>query len=156
MVRRLDEGLVNLAAVIRRDLKMEVEDLPGAGAAGGLGAGLLAFAGAELLPGVGVVAQAVDLPRRICRADLVITGEGKLDAQSAAGKTAAGVARLAAEADRPVICICGQAAPDAPGELFRAVYPLVAGAVTVERALADAVALLTERTRQALAEIGHG
>lgn len=150
MVEALDAGLANLAAVIRRDLDVDVQHLPGAGAAGGLGAGLVAFAGAVLQPGVDTVAEAVDLERRIRQADLVITGEGKLDSQSAAGKTAFGVARIAAAAGVPAICIPGQADADAPRGVFQRVLPLVAGTLTVEQAMADPARLLRKRAAEAM------
>jgi len=148
MVETLDAGLANLAAVIRRDLGADVATLPGAGAAGGLGAGLVAFAGATLAPGVQIVADAVGLPRRIRGADLVLTGEGKFDAQSAAGKTAVGVARLAAGAGVPVACVPGQATPDAPHDRFAAVCPLTDGSVTVAEALAEPDQLLRRRAAE--------
>ena len=150
MVRRLEAGLANLAAVIRRDLGIDVEHLPGAGAAGGLGAGLVAFAGATLQRGVEMVAEAVGLVRRAGRADVVITGEGKLDAQSAAGKTAFGVARMAAEANVPVICIPGQAEAGAPAEAFDLVLPLVGAGVGLEEAMAEPAKLLRRRAEEAM------
>ncbi|HYZ10708.1 MAG TPA: glycerate kinase, partial [Actinomycetota bacterium] len=81
-VRLLDESLGHLAAVIHRDLGLDVRDVPGAGAAGGLGAGLVAFLGARLRPGFEVVAAALDLDRRLDGADVAVTGEGSYDAQS--------------------------------------------------------------------------
>jgi len=150
MVALLEAGLANLAAVVREELGIDVEHMPGAGAAGGLGAGLVAFAGATLQSGVEIVAEAVGLRERVRGADLVITGEGKLDSQSAHGKTAFGVARLAAEEGAAVICIPGQADPDAPHDAFAAVAPLVAGDVTLEEALADPARLLRQRATEAL------
>jgi len=148
MVETLDAGLANLAAVIRRDLGPDVASLPGAGAAGGLGAGLMAFAAATLAPGVEIVAEAVRLRQRIGGADLVLTGEGSFDAQSAAGKTAVGVARLASAAGVPVVCIPGQATPDAPHDCFAAVCPLADRSVTVAQALAEPGQLLRRRAAE--------
>ena len=113
MVRSLDEGLRVLARVIRRDLGVDVERLPGAGAAGGLGAGLVAFAGGRLKPGVDIVIDAVNLRRRLRGCDLVITGEGRLDGQTVHGKTPAGVARVAGTLGIPVIAIAGSLGPGA-------------------------------------------
>jgi glycerate kinase len=152
MVAQLDAGLANLAAVIRRDLGLEVENLSGAGAAGGLGAGLVAFAQARLERGVQIVAEAVGLARRLAGADLVITGEGRLDEQSSAGKTAAGVAKLGRRLGVPAVCICGQCSPAAPRELFRAVYPLVGPDVTLQDALARPAEYIQIRARQALTD----
>ena len=108
-VRLLDRALGHLAAVVRRDLAIDLKDEPGAGAAGGLGFGLMAFLGAHVRPGVEVVMDAVALRQRIGEADLVITGEGKLDAQSLSGKTAAGVLRAATEAGVAAAIACGRA-----------------------------------------------
>ncbi len=98
MVEQLDAALAHFARIIRRDIGRDVADLPGAGAAGGLGAGLVAFAGGTLTPGIDLVIDAVDLRRRLTGADLCLTGEGCLDASSAFGKTAVGVAQARARA----------------------------------------------------------
>ncbi|GBC87564.1 Glycerate 2-kinase [bacterium HR12] len=105
----LDRALGHLAAVIHRDLGIDVRNLPGAGAAGGLGAGLVAFLGARLRPGVQLVTEAVGLPERIERADLVITGEGTFDATSMRGKVPAGVLGLARAAGVRALVLCGRA-----------------------------------------------
>jgi glycerate kinase len=150
MVVQLDAGLHHLAEIVRRDLNIEIETLSGAGAAGGLGAGLVAFAGGILERGVEIVAEAVNLKRRLADADLVITGEGLLDGSSSSGKTAWGVARLAQAAGVPVICIPGQASADAPRDLFAGVYPLVEGDVTPTIAMRKAQQLLSLRAAQAM------
>jgi glycerate kinase len=150
MVQQLDQGLRHLAHVIRTKLGKDVENIPGAGAAGGLGAGLVAFAGATLTPGLTMVAQAVGLARRLSGADLCITGEGRLDGQSSFGKTAVGVAGLATKAGVPTICIPGQATDDAPWDLFSDVCPLVAGDVTVLQAMHNTPALLQARAAAAM------
>jgi glycerate kinase len=129
---------------------VDVENLAGAGAAGGLAAGLAAFCGATLERGVRMIAQAVRLPQRLAGADLCLTGEGRLDGQSRSGKTCFGVAELAAAAGVPVICIPGSAAPDAPYEVFAAVRPLVAGDVTVKSAMHHAPELLAQRAAEAV------
>lgn len=108
-VAMLDRALAHFAAVVHRDLGIDVRHVPGAGAAGGLGAGLVAFLGAHLRPGVEVVMEAVGLPERLGRADLAITGEGKLDEQSLHGKAPAGVIRAGREAGVPVVVLCGRA-----------------------------------------------
>ena len=110
-VRELDAALENYARVIERDLGVAVRDVPGAGAAGGLGAGIIAFLGAQIRPGVDVVAEVVRLRERLAAADLVITGEGRLDGQTRYGKTVAGVARLASAAGVPVIVVPGALGP---------------------------------------------
>jgi glycerate kinase len=107
-VRLLDRALARLADTIERDLGVDVRDLPGAGAAGGLGAGLVGFLGAELRAGVDIVMQAVSFDDRLAEADLVITGEGKLDAQSWHGKVVAGVIARAGRAHRDSLILCGR------------------------------------------------
>lgn len=120
MVRQLDTALAHYAAVIERDLGVRVLDLPGAGAAGGLGAGLVAFLGAEIVPGSKLVAETVGLSQRMAGADLVIAGEGRLDAQTGFGKAPWEVARLAREARVPVIAIAGAVGEDCGPELLAA------------------------------------
>ena len=107
-VQELDTALAHYAAVIERDLGKRVAEVPGAGAAGGIGAGLIAFLDAELRPGAQLVAEVVGLEKRIAAADLVVTGEGRLDAQTAYGKTVATVARLARGQGRPVVALAGR------------------------------------------------
>ncbi len=107
MVADLDAGLANLAKVIKKDLGTSILRVPGSGAAGGLGGGLLAFLGGQLRPGVDIVIDSVQLAKKIKGCDLVITGEGRMDFQTAFGKTPAGVARVAKEQNLPVIAICG-------------------------------------------------
>lgn len=106
-VAQLDRALANFAAIIERDLETRVAEIPGAGAAGGLGAGLMAFCGATLQSGFAVVSEALELVERIKHADLVITGEGRLDTQSAYGKAVAGVAALAKDARVPCLAVAG-------------------------------------------------
>ena len=110
-IAELDLALEHFAAVIRRDLNVDVTDEPGAGAAGGLGAGVMAFLGAKLKPGAALIGDAVGLSERIRAADLILTGEGRLDGQTAFGKTTLHVAQLGHAAGKPVICIAGTLGP---------------------------------------------
>ncbi|SHF67702.1 glycerate kinase [Caldanaerobius fijiensis DSM 17918] len=107
MVRRLDSALAHFADVIKAELGVDVLNMPGAGAAGGAGAGLVAFLGARLLPGIKLVCDAVNLDRHLENADLVITGEGKIDGQTIHGKTPVGVASYAKKHGVPVFAIGG-------------------------------------------------
>lgn len=107
MVRRLDKGLARLARIVRRDIGADILRVPGSGAAGGLGGGLMAFLGARLRPGVDIVIDAVRLIDRMRGCALVVTGEGRMDGQTVFGKTPAGVARAAKKLGLPVIAICG-------------------------------------------------
>ena len=112
MVRFLDENLKHYAQVIARQTGKDVEFAPGAGAAGGLGAALLAFLNAELRSGIDIVTEAVGLEKAIVDADLVITGEGRIDSQSIKGKVPVGVAKLAKRYNKPVIGIAGSLSSD--------------------------------------------
>ena len=107
MVERLDKALIHFAAVARRDLNVDVEHVQGAGAAGGLGGGMLAFLGAELRPGVDIVMDTVGLDAALEGADLVLTGEGALDFQTVYNKAPVGVAKRASRLDIPVVAISG-------------------------------------------------
>jgi glycerate kinase len=106
-VAALDANLAHLAELIERDLGEDVRDLPGAGGAGGLGAGLIAFFDATLQPGVEMVMDAVGFAERIAGADLIITGEGRLDRQSMMGKVIEGVGRAGRAAGVPVVALAG-------------------------------------------------
>jgi glycerate 2-kinase len=105
----LDRALGHFAAVVYRDLGLDIRDAPGAGAAGGLGGGLIAFLGAKLRAGVDVVMEAVHLRDRMAEADVVVTGEGAFDQQSLHGKVPAGILRAAEEFDVPVVVLSGRA-----------------------------------------------
>jgi glycerate kinase len=111
----LDRALGHYAAVVHRDLGVDVRATAGAGAAGGLGAGLLAFTGARIRPGAEVVMDAVRLRDRLAEAELAITGEGRLDEQSLHGKAVAAVVGAAREAAVPAVVICGSADVRPPG-----------------------------------------
>lgn len=106
-VKLLDEGLIHLANVIKQDLRADVATIPGAGAAGAMGAEMVAFFGAQLQMGIETVLDTVHFSEIIKDADLVITGEGKLDSQSLRGKVVIGVAKRAQDAGIPVISLVG-------------------------------------------------
>jgi glycerate kinase len=115
MVKALDHNLKYFAGLIKRDMKKNVIGLPGAGAAGGLGAGLVAFTGAKIKRGIDLIVDITGLAKHIQGADLVITGEGRVDFQTAFGKTPAGVAKAAKKLGVPCIAIGGSLADDARG-----------------------------------------
>ena len=106
-VKLLDEGLIHLANVIKQDLRADVATIPGTGAAGAMGAGMVAFFEAQLQMGIETVLDTVHFSEIIKDADLVITGEGKLDSQSLRGKVVIGVAKRAQDAGIPVIALVG-------------------------------------------------
>ncbi|MGX8700378.1 glycerate kinase family protein [Caproiciproducens sp.] len=106
-VKRLDQNLANLAEVIRKDLKKDITDLPGAGAAGGMGAGMVAFLGSRLQMGVETVLDTVRFDEIADGADFVISGEGRLDSQSLRGKVVIGVAKRTKKLGIPLIAVVG-------------------------------------------------
>jgi glycerate kinase len=144
-VARLDAGLARFYDVVERTLGSSVRSRPGAGAAGGVGAALLAFLDAGLRPGIELVIEAIDLPSRLRGAALVVTGEGRLDTQTLHGKTPHGVARAARALGIPVIAIGGSIADGAEAALagiFDAVEACVTRPLRLDEALADAPATL--------------
>lgn len=152
LVKKLDRALAQLAAVVRRDLQVEIETIPGAGAAGGLGAGLIAFTGARLRPGAEMVMEALRLDERLKGAGLVLTGEGRIDSQTARfGKGPAAVARHTRALKIPVLGIGGQLEDDR--ELRRLFDDLEASAppgMPLEAALTQARPLLVAATARIL------
>jgi glycerate 2-kinase len=159
MVRELDQNLARLAAVIARDLGGAVADLPGAGAAGGLGAGLVAFAGGRLGRGIDLVVGAVRLADRLRGADLCLTGEGGLDGSSAFGKTAVGVARLARSLGCPTLALAGTIGPGASAVLEQGIdayFSLCPGPLTLDEARARAGDLLAAAAEQVVRAFAAG
>ena len=113
MVEQLDANLAHLAAAIERDLGKDVADIPGAGAAGGMGAGCMAFLGASMHSGIEAVLDTVDFDAQLDGADLVVTGEGRIDSQSLHGKVISGIAKRTQPKNVPLVAIVGSIAPDA-------------------------------------------
>ncbi|MDC5856787.1 glycerate kinase [Vibrio europaeus] len=141
MVEQLDSNLAHYAEVIRQTNGKEVIDQAGAGAAGGLGAALLGLFDASLRPGISIVMDAVNLAEVVKDADVVITGEGRIDSQTIHGKTPIGVARTAKQYDLPVIGIAGSIAQDCHvvhEHGIDAVYSVVLGATDLPTALKEA------------------
>ena len=145
----LERGLARLADVVARELGCDFREAPGAGAAGGLGFGLMSFFGANVRPGFDVVAEFVGLKAAIERADVVITGEGRLDEQTLEGKVPAGVARLARESGKRVFAIVG-ASTESPAvrNLFDGLFVLAREPITPRESIARAGELLQERARE--------
>ena len=155
----LDSALRRYARVLAEDLGIDVAGRPGAGAAGGLGAGAMAFLGATMRPGIDLVLELVGFDQAVQGADLVVTGEGALDAQSLRGKAPLGVARAAAEHGVPVVALAGTvavAAHQARAAGFEEVHALTDLEPDVERCKADAAGLLerlAERVGRAWASL---
>ena len=139
MARELDAALKNYAAIVQRDVGVSVASLDGAGSAGGLGAGLVAFTGAELRAGFEVVAEVVGLRQRIRGADLVLTGEGRLDGQTQYGKTVSGIAAIASQLTVPVIVIPGALGPgwESVRPYVRKVEPVIGAVLSEEQAMVN-------------------
>lgn len=150
-VARLDAGLANLAQVVKRDLGADIRQMPGSGAAGGLGGGLHAFLGAELKPGIDLVLDIVGLKAHLAGADLVLTAEGQIDEQTRFNKAPAGVARMAKACGVPCIAICGGVG-DAIDSLYDigidAVFSICKGPQSLQEAIQEAGALLAGCSQQ--------
>ena len=114
-VELLDSNLAHLAEIIKRDIGKDIASLPGAGAAGGMGAGMVAFFGSRLQQGIEIVLDTVGFDSLVAGADLVISGEGKIDAQSLRGKVVIGCARRAKAAGVPLIAVVGDVGDDIEG-----------------------------------------
>ncbi|MBN6774383.1 glycerate kinase [Pseudomonas granadensis] len=147
-VQQLDQALGHFAELCAQALGKDVRDEPGSGAAGGLGFAAKAFLGAQFQAGVEVVAELVGLADAVKDADLVITGEGRFDAQTLRGKTPFGVARIAKQHGVPVVVIAGTLG-DGYQELYDhgidAAFAVTSGPMTLEQACAEAPRLLRER-----------
>lgn len=136
----LDKNLKHYAEIIRRDVGKDVENIPGAGAAGGLGAGLMAFLSAELKKGIEIVIEYSKLEEKMQGADLVITGEGSIDAQTRFGKTPYGVAMTAKKYDIPVIALAGNVGKDIEVLYeygFTAVFSILPRVESLEKAISN-------------------
>ncbi len=145
----LEGALKKLASVAAKEFGCDYRDRPGAGAAGGLGFGLMIFCGAEVRPGFEVVAEAVGLEGKMREADVVITGEGKLDSQTLDGKTPAGVARMAKRLGKRAFAIVGGTSGDGAARgLFEGVYELMSGNITRGESIAHSGELVRERARE--------
>jgi glycerate kinase len=161
LVRELDQALGVLAQVATRATGRDVAGLPGAGAAGGLGAGLLWFTPARLRPGVEIVLEATGFEAMMTGTDLVITGEGRTDAQTAMGKAPVGVAAVAQRHGVPVLCLSGGLIEGADAVLSRgidALASIVPQPMTLEACIAQGPELIEAATARAcrLIRIGMG
>lgn len=144
----LDAALAQYAAVLRRDLGRDVAGSPGAGAAGGMGAGLMAFLDARMQSGIDLILDAVRFEERAAGADWLLTGEGRIDAQTLHGKTITGVLRRCRPLGLPAIAF-GGSVDDAAGEQLadaglRAAFPIVPGPMSLEDAMRDGITLLVQ------------
>ena len=145
MVGQLEAGMLNYAAVLKRELGIDLADRPGAGAAGGLGAGCMAFLQAGLVSGVELVIEYSGALQQVQANDLIITGEGRIDGQTLQGKAVAGIAALGRQYQKPVLAFCGDLAVTAE-ELqqlgVQAAFSIVDRPMSLEEAMRDGGKLL--------------
>ncbi|WP_130831432.1 glycerate kinase [[Erwinia] mediterraneensis] len=161
LVQQLDAALAHYAAIIQRDLDIDVLNIPGGGAAGGMGAALHAFCQAELRRGVEIVTAALGLAEQVKDATLVITGEGRIDSQTVHGKVPIGVAKVAKSFNKPVIAIAGSLSADV-GVVHQhgldAVFSVLYSICTLEEALGNAAGnvRMAARNIAATLRVGQG
>lgn len=159
MLPVLDENLKNLAEVIRRDLGKDVLDVPGAGAAGGLGAGAIAFLNGNLYEGVKIIAELLELEDQIKKSDIVFTGEGRCDLQTLGGKTPFGVASIASKYGIPSVIIAGDVdsrlkASQIEGEIE--IIGIKTEGMTLEYARGHVYNLISDATKASFTEFVTG
>jgi len=159
VIKELDESLAYFAEIIKRDLNKDVKDIPGAGAAGGLGASLIAFLNAELRPGIEIMIEIVKLEQAIKDADLVITGEGKIDSQTIYGKAPIGVAKIAKKYNIPVIAVAAIIGDDADIVHQYGISSLISVSgqpMRLEESVPNKVALIKNSIKQSMRAIKTG
>ncbi|KIL35685.1 glycerate kinase [Cohnella kolymensis] len=159
MIAALDDNLRHLAAIIEKCLGKSIANVPGAGAAGGLGAGIVAFLKGVMQKGVDIVIEATGLEAKLRDAHLVLCGEGQCDAQTALGKTPFGVAQLASKRSVPVILIAGSVGQGAE-TLYKhgvtSIFSMVNGPLSLEAAMLDAPRLLSDITERIMRVVVFG
>jgi glycerate 2-kinase len=157
MVTQLDANLAHLAQIIQRDLGVDVLTIPGGGAAGGIAAGLIAFCGARLYPGTDLVLDTLELDHYVQGVDLVITGEGRIDGQTAHGKAPVGVAARAKRYGIPVVALAGGIGDGAEALYAHGIdviMPIVARPMLLEDAMRDAAILLADASERLMRAMG--
>lgn len=152
-VKELDEGLRNLASVVQEQSGLNLQELKGSGAAGGLAGGLAAFLGAEITGGTQLICRLLSLKEKVADADLVVTGEGQADEQTLYGKAPSGVINLAKKGAKPVAMICGQLGPGYQKleEAGVKLYPLAKTPEEVDECLKNPKPAITKAVEQIIA-----
>jgi glycerate kinase len=153
----LDAGMANWAKIVNQQFGLELTTMPGAGAAGGLGAGAVLFLNGKLTEGVNLVISHTKLAQKLTGVDLVMTGEGRIDNQTLQGKLIAGIVRLAQEKHIPVIALCGslQLTPNELKELgLTSAFSVVPGPVSLADAIANAADYLKQTMFQVMRLLG--
>jgi len=145
MVEKLEKNLQHFAMLVKNQFGIDVNQIPGSGAAGGLGGGMLSLVGAKLMPGFELIREVTQLDKHIKWADLIITGEGKIDSMTLYGKTPIGIAHVASEYNKPVIAIAGSLG-DGYQELyeygFSSIHSIIDSPMTLEGAIKNAPELI--------------
>lgn len=151
MLEELEKNMAHFAGILQQEFGMNFADIPGSGASGGLGAGLLAFCKARLVSGFDLVAELTNLEKHIGQASLIFTGEGKIDSQTAFGKTISGVAKLAKKQQVPVVALAGRIEDDLT-ELYNqgvtSVFSIGNKPMSLEESKANAYQLLMATSEQ--------
>jgi len=151
LLKKLEENMSHFCRKLQEKFEINISEVPGAGAAGGLGAGMLAFCNAKIASGFETVSKLTNLEKHISGATMVFTGEGKIDAQSANGKTISGVAQIAKKYDLPVIALAGVVAKSAK-ELYSqgvtAIFSIAQTPISIEESKARAAELLADKAEQ--------
>ncbi len=153
MIKLLEENISHYENIIQQETGKDISDVPGAGAAGGLGAGLMAFLDAELKPGFDIIKNIVNLDEYIKQADLVFTAEGKVDFQTQFGKTPFGVAQVAKKYNKPVICLAGSIGEGAEVLYNRgisSIFSIINKPMSLDEAIANTSLLLEETAEQVM------
>jgi len=147
VVITLDKALMHFSQIVKMQLHLDIKDKAGAGAAGGLGAGVMVFLNAQLRSGIEIITRMTNLPEKMNGADLVITGEGKIDFQTAFGKTPFGVAQIAKEKNIPVIALAGglgQKYKSLYAKGFDGIFSITYRPMTLQEAIDNAAVLLED------------
>ena len=159
IVKKLDEGMESLRQLIKKEKEIDLNSVPGAGAAGGLGGAFVVFFNAQLKPGIEMVLEAVDFEKHLKNAELVITGEGKLDKQTGMGKAASGILDAANKKSVPVIAIGGsvEEVKNLNKRGFISLFSIVPSPMLLENALQKDIAQrnITQTTEQIMRTIKH-
>lgn len=153
MVETLDRNLKHFAAVIQKQFNIDILNVPGSGAAGGLGASLMGFLGAKFCMGIKLVMELVQLEEKIKNADMVITGEGSTDYQTLFGKVPLGIAKIAKKHNKPVVCISGslgEGYEELYNEGIEAFFSIVNRPMNLEEAMGRSEELLEKITANVL------
>jgi glycerate kinase len=151
MLEGLEMGMISFAERIRCDLGIDVTAIKGGGAAGGMGAGCVAFLSAELVSGIELMFELFNIEKHILEADLIITGEGKLDVQTLHGKLISGIAQLGHKHNKPVVGMCGTLALDHQQVMdlkLTAAFSIINRPMTLEEASREAFVLLSDTAYQ--------